>query len=108
MANGFRDSTDNMSYMAGAGLHRRLYETDKLAGFYVYAGLNAFVMSRQDTGGDPFPGILPSVSVGNDKFGHELPRRRSHAQWHPVPAVQGQPRPVDALALEIWHGAPYS
>ena len=26
MANGFRDSTDNMSYMAGAGLHRRLYE----------------------------------------------------------------------------------
>ena len=72
MANGFRDSTDSMSYMAGAGLHRRLYETDKLAGFYVYAGLNAFVMSRQDTGGDPFPGILPSVSVGNDKFGVNL------------------------------------
>jgi hypothetical protein len=72
MANGFRDSTDNMSYMAGAGLHRRLYETDKLAGFYVYAGLNAFVMTRADTGGDPFPGILPSVSVGNDKFGVNL------------------------------------
>ena len=73
MANGFRDSTDNMSYMAGAGLHRRLYETDKLAGFYVYAGLNAFLMTREDTGGgDPFPGILPSVSVGNDKFGVNL------------------------------------
>ena len=67
MANGFRDSTDNMSYMAGAGLHRRIVETEKLDGFYVYAGLNAFVMSREDTGGDPFPGILPSVSVGNDK-----------------------------------------
>ena len=72
MANGFRDSTDNMSYMAGAGLHRRLYETDKLAGFYVYAGLNAFLMTREDTGNDAFPGILPSVSVGNDKFGVNL------------------------------------
>ena len=72
MANGFRDSTDNMSYMAGAGLHRRIFETHKLAGFYVYAGLNAFVMTREDNGGDPFPGILPSISVGNDKFGMNL------------------------------------
>ena len=72
MANGFRDSADSMSYMAGAGLHRRLYETDKLAGFYVYAGLNAFIMTREDTGGAPFPGILPSISVGNDKFGVNL------------------------------------
>lgn len=72
MANGFRDSNDNMSYMAGMGLHRRLYETDKLAGFYVYAGLNAFVMTREDAGSDPFPGILPSISVGNDKFGVNL------------------------------------
>ena len=72
LANGFRDSTDNMSYMAGAGLHRRIVETDSLGGFYIYAGLNAFVMTRQDTGYDPFPGILPSVSVGNDKFGLNL------------------------------------
>ena len=70
MANGFRDSADGMSYMAGAGLHRRLYETDKLAGFYVYAGLNAFVMTRDDVnGGDPFPGVLPSLSIGNSKNG---------------------------------------
>lgn len=73
MANGFRDSTDNMSYMAGAGLHRRLFETDKLAGFYVYAGLNAFLMTRDDVnGGKPFPGILPSISVGNDRVGLNL------------------------------------
>jgi hypothetical protein len=79
MANGFRDSTDNMSYMAGAGLHHRLYETEKLAGFYVYAGVNAFLMTRDDVnGGNPFPGIVPSVSVGNEKFGVNLtylPRR---------------------------------
>lgn len=73
MANGFRDSVDEMSYMAGAGLHRRLFETDKLNGFYVYAGINAFVMTRQDVnGGNPFPGILPSISVGNRKMGFNL------------------------------------
>ena len=72
MANGFRDSNDNMSWMAGVGLHRRIFETEKLAGFYVYTGLNAFIMTREDAGRDPFPGILPSVSVGNDKFGVNL------------------------------------
>lgn len=73
MVNGFRDSTDNMSYMVGAGLHRRLYETDDLAGFYIYAGLNAFVMTREDVNNNrPFPGILPSISIGNDKVGFNL------------------------------------
>ena len=73
MANAFRDSTDNMSYMAGGGLHRRLFETERLSGFYVYAGLNAFVMTRDDVGGSrPFPGILPSVSIGNEKVGFNL------------------------------------
>ncbi len=73
MANGFRDSTDSMSYMAGFGLHRRIYETERLDGFYVYAGLNAFLMTRQDVNGNrPFPGILPSVSVGNRNAGVNL------------------------------------
>jgi len=73
MANGFRDSTNNMSYMAGAGLQRRIYETHKLGGFYVYAGLNAFVMTRDDVNNSkPFPGILPSVSIGNEKVGFNL------------------------------------
>ena len=30
MANGFRDSDEEMSYMAGFGLHRNLYQTDRL------------------------------------------------------------------------------
>ena len=73
MANAFRDSTNNMSYMAGAGLQRRIYETHKLGGFYVYAGLNAFVMTRDDVeNSEPFPGILPSVTIGNDKVGFNL------------------------------------
>lgn len=73
MANGFRDSTNNMSYMAGAGLHRRIYETHRLSGFYVYAGINAFLMTRDDVNGSrPFPGLLPSISIGNDKVGFNL------------------------------------
>ena len=59
-----------------------MFETEKLAGFYVYAGLNAFIMTREDTGRDPFPGILPSLSVGNDKFGVNvtyLPRKAVEA-----------------------------
>jgi hypothetical protein len=73
MANAFRDSTDNMTYMAGGGLHRRLYETERLSGFYVQAGLTAFVMTRDDVDkSKPFPGILPSISIGNDKVGFNL------------------------------------
>ncbi|MCH7637035.1 MAG: hypothetical protein IIA12_05120 [Proteobacteria bacterium] len=73
MANAFRDSTDNMSYMAGAGLHRRLYETERLSGFYVQVGLNAFIMTRDDVDNSkPFPGILPSMSLGNEKIGFNL------------------------------------
>jgi hypothetical protein len=51
MANGFHDSNESLSYMAGAGLHRRIYETDALAGFHVYAGINVFVMTREDVNG---------------------------------------------------------
>ncbi|HSG57984.1 MAG TPA: hypothetical protein VLA06_00500, partial [Woeseiaceae bacterium] len=43
MANGFRDSNDQVSYMAGGGFHRELYSTDRFKGFYVDAGINAFL-----------------------------------------------------------------
>jgi len=73
MANGFRDSNEEMSYMAGGGLHRNLFETDRLRGFYVDAGLNAFLMTRKDVNDNrPFPGILPSLTVGNQYVGFNL------------------------------------
>ena len=73
MANGFRDSDENMSYMVGAGLHRNLYQTERLRGFYVDAGLNAFLMTREDVNDNrPFPGVLPSLTVGNDYAGLNL------------------------------------
>ena len=73
MFNGFRDSNDEMSYMAGAGLHRRLVETDRWAGLYLDIGLNAFLMTRKDVNDNrPFPGILPSLTVGNRHMGINL------------------------------------
>lgn len=73
MVNGFRDSNDEMSYMAGAGLHRRLVESERLAGFYLDVGLNAFLMTRKDVNDNrPFPGILPSLTIGNRHMGVNL------------------------------------
>ena len=73
MANGFRDSNDQMSYMAGGGFHRELYSTDRFKGFYVDAGINAFLMTRKDVNDNrPFPGVLPSVTFGNDHVGMNL------------------------------------
>lgn len=73
MGNGFRDSADKMSYMAGGGLHRNLYSSSRFHGIYFDIGLNAFLMTRADVNrGRPFPGVLPSVTVGNDYAGINL------------------------------------
>ena len=73
MANGFQDSDAEMSYMAGGGIHRNLYTTDRLHGFYVDAGINAFVMTRKDVNDNrPFPGAVPSLTVGNRFVGMNL------------------------------------
>jgi len=73
MANGFRDSNEDMSYMVGGGLHRNLYATDRLKGLYIDAGINAFIMTRTDVNDNqPFPGALPSLTVGNRYVGINL------------------------------------
>lgn len=73
MANGFRDSSDQASFMVGAGLHRNLITTDRFQGFYVDAGINAFIMTRKDIDDNrPFPGALPSLTVGTRHMGINL------------------------------------
>ena len=73
MANGFQDSNAEMSYMAGGGIHRNLYVTDRLHGFYVDAGINAFVMTRKDVNDNqPFLSALPSLTIGNRYVGINL------------------------------------
>ena len=85
-ANTFRDSLDNMSYMAGAGLKRRLFETDRLGGLYFDAGIVAFMMARKDIDDyRPFPGILPAVTLGNRYAGINLtylPKKAVHDFAH--------------------------
>ena len=86
MVNAFLDSRDNMSYMAGGGLHRRLVASDRLGGIYFDAGLNAFVMTRKDINdNEPFAGLLPSVTLGNRYGGLNLsyvPKRAVHDFAH--------------------------
>lgn len=63
LANGFKDSTGNPSYMAGAGIKRRFrLRSDD---FYVDLGGIAFVMTRQNINRhEPFPGVLPAATFG--------------------------------------------
>jgi hypothetical protein len=73
MVNAFLDSEDNMSYMAGGGLHRRLLASDRFGGMYFDTGINVFLMSRKDINNHrPFAGLLPSVTLGNRYGGLNL------------------------------------
>jgi hypothetical protein len=64
VANGFKDSMDNPSYMAGASIkHRFRVLSDRL---YFDAGLVAFYMTRQNVRhNEPFPGALPTMTFGS-------------------------------------------
>jgi hypothetical protein len=63
LANGFKDSMGNLSYMAGGGIKRRFYVRSN--DFYVDLGGVAFVMTRQDVNhNEPFPGVLPAATFG--------------------------------------------
>ena len=63
LANGFKDSMGDPSYMAGGGLKRRFWvHSDD---FYVDLGAIAFVMTREEVKHNkPFPGILPAATFG--------------------------------------------
>jgi hypothetical protein len=69
LGNGFLDSEDEMSYMAGGGIKRRFRLPGNANRFHVDLGMIGFMMARQDVGNNtPFPGILPAFSVGNGDF----------------------------------------
>ncbi len=85
-ANYFLDSLENMSYMAGAGLKRRLFATERVGGMYLDAGVVAFLMARKDIGDySPFPGVLPVLTLGNRYGGINLtylPKKAVHDMAH--------------------------
>jgi len=69
LGNGFRDSDDNMSYMGGGGIKRRFRVPLGRQRVHVDLGAVGFLMTRHDVNdNDPFPGILPAVSVGTRQF----------------------------------------
>lgn len=67
-ASGFKDSNENMSYYAGGGyLYRHKFEWGKTP-MHFDAGAVAFLMTRKGfKNDDPFPGILPAVSLGTPR-----------------------------------------
>lgn len=66
LANGFKDSVDEASYMAGGGLKRRFRMfADSM---YFDVGLVGFVMTRPDVNHNrPFPGALPALTIGTKR-----------------------------------------
>jgi hypothetical protein len=67
VANVFKDSMDNTSYMAGASIKRRF----RVPSNHVYfdAGLVGFLMTRDNVRDDaPFPGALPTLTFGARHF----------------------------------------
>lgn len=67
VANGFKDSLGEQSYMAGGGVKRRFRPAGN--DFYVDVGVVGFVMTREDVNGSqPFPGVLPAVTVGGRRI----------------------------------------
>jgi hypothetical protein len=63
LANAFKDSMGEPSYMAGGGIKRRFRMRSD--GFYVDVGAVAFLMTRDGVNGDkPFPGVLPAATFG--------------------------------------------
>ncbi len=66
LANAFKDSLDEPSYMAGGGIKRRfrMFSDD----LYFDMGVVGFVMTRQDVDHNrPFPGALPVVTFGSKR-----------------------------------------
>jgi hypothetical protein len=63
LANGFKDSAGEPSYMAGGGLKRRFRMFSDHAYFDV--GFIGFLMTREDVNhNQPFPGVLPALTFG--------------------------------------------
>jgi len=63
LANGFKDSMGDPSYMAGGGIKRRFNVGAN--DFFVDVGAIGFLMTRKTVNSnEPFPGVLPAATFG--------------------------------------------
>ncbi|HEX5419838.1 MAG TPA: hypothetical protein VFY39_07545 [Gammaproteobacteria bacterium] len=73
VANGFVDSANAMSYMAGGGLMRRFRLPALGPSLHVDVGVVGFLMTRHDVDDNrPFPGALPALTIGTRKVALNL------------------------------------
>lgn len=73
LGSGFRDSEDEMSFMAGGGIKRRFRLPVGERRVHVDLGAIGFMMTRHDIDdNEPFPGVLPAFSVGTRQFAVNL------------------------------------
>lgn len=69
LVNGFKDSQNEMSYMAGGGLKRRFRLYSVSDNLFVDLGVVAFLMTREDVNDNkPFPGLLPAMTIGTNRL----------------------------------------
>lgn len=65
----FLDSNENWSNYLGGGTKRRFLLGSDPDGLHVDLGVVGFLMTREGfRNGNPFPGVLPFASVGNNWF----------------------------------------
>ena len=91
----FRDSNRNISYYAGGGYLRRY---DFFSGaVHADVGGVAFLMVRKGfRDGDPFPGILPVLSVGTGRYAVNMTY---------IPRVDPKSVPIVFVQLKVTLGA---
>jgi hypothetical protein len=100
LANGFKDSLGEPSYMAGGGLKRRFRPMSNE--LYVDLGAVAFLMTREDVNGSrPFPGILPAMTVGSRRVALNLTYLPQHAVNELTRANKRDPSMNGILFLQI-------
>jgi Antimicrobial peptide resistance and lipid A acylation protein PagP len=85
----FEDSRYKTSYMAGAGIKRRIWFGAER--FYTDFGVVGFLMTRDDVkNGHVFPGALPTFSVGTRRFAMNVTYMPAGIVPHPAdPALRG-------------------
>lgn len=73
LVNGFKDSRNHMSYMAGGGVKRRFHLYSLSDDLFVDVGVVGFLMTRKNVNdNEPFPGLLPAVTVGTSRVALNL------------------------------------
>lgn len=102
LVNGFRDSQNEMSYMAGGGIKRRFRLDSFSDGLFVDVGVIGFLMTRQDVNdNEPFPGLLPAMTVGTRRVALNLTYLSEQMMDHATNVSRVDPTVSGLLFLQL-------